>query len=142
MPHLGTSVTRLRLVYYRRPNGYFAADPERFDKYHAWFQDLLIDFSKTAVNDTILGLLEGGNDVAGGIGKGDFLALLQLRGEILRDRQREWNGPSVELAIRLDDWLGSVPARDTAGGRARSVVQSGLGAAERSFDLVMSLLAR
>lgn len=36
----------------------FAADPERFDKYHAWFQDLLFDFSKTAVNDTILGLLE------------------------------------------------------------------------------------
>ena len=49
---------------------------------------------------------------------------------------------SVDLAIRLDDWLGSVPARDTAGGLARSVVQSGLGAAERSFDLVMSLLAR
>jgi len=49
---------------------------------------------------------------------------------------------SVDLAIRLHDWLGSVPARDTAGGLARSVVQSGLGAAERSFDLVMSLLAR
>ena len=36
----------------------FAADPERFDKYHAWFQDLLFDYSKTAVNDTVLGLLE------------------------------------------------------------------------------------
>jgi glucose-6-phosphate isomerase len=36
----------------------FAADPERFDKYHAWFEDLLFDYSKTAVNDTILGLLE------------------------------------------------------------------------------------
>jgi glucose-6-phosphate isomerase len=36
----------------------FAADAGRFDKYHAWFGDLLIDYSKTAVNDTILGLLE------------------------------------------------------------------------------------
>src|SRR5688500_15789369 len=36
----------------------FAADPQRFEKYHAWFEDLLIDYSKTAVNDTILGLLE------------------------------------------------------------------------------------
>ncbi|RZL13489.1 MAG: hypothetical protein EOO89_17445 [Pedobacter sp.] len=31
----------------------FAADPERFDKYHAWYQDLLFDFSKTAVNEPI-----------------------------------------------------------------------------------------
>ncbi|CAN7559694.1 glucose-6-phosphate isomerase [Rhizobium sp. LjRoot254] len=36
----------------------FAADPQRFEKYHAWFEDLLFDYSKTAVNDTILGLLE------------------------------------------------------------------------------------
>jgi glucose-6-phosphate isomerase len=36
----------------------FAADPDRFDKYHTWFQDLLFDYSKTAVNDTILGVLE------------------------------------------------------------------------------------
>jgi glucose-6-phosphate isomerase len=35
----------------------FAADPQRFDKYHAWFDDLLMDYSKTAVNETILGLL-------------------------------------------------------------------------------------
>ena len=43
----------------------FAADPERFDKYHAWFQDLLFDYSKTAVNDTILGLLEELSAAAG-----------------------------------------------------------------------------
>ncbi|UVC09326.1 glucose-6-phosphate isomerase [Rhizobium sp. TH2] len=36
----------------------FAADPQRFEKYHAWFEDLLIDYSKTAINDTILGLLK------------------------------------------------------------------------------------
>ena len=35
----------------------FAADPQRFEKYHDWFEDLLFDYSKTAVNDTILGLL-------------------------------------------------------------------------------------
>ena len=43
----------------------FAADPQRFDKYHAWFQDLLFDYSKTAVNDTILGLLEELSAAAG-----------------------------------------------------------------------------
>jgi glucose-6-phosphate isomerase len=46
----------------------FAADPKRFDTYHAWFEDLLFDYSKTAVNDTILGLLEelsAAADVAG-----------------------------------------------------------------------------
>jgi glucose-6-phosphate isomerase len=36
----------------------FAADPQRFEKYHAWFEDLLFDYSKTAINDAILGLLE------------------------------------------------------------------------------------
>lgn len=48
----------------------------------------------------------------------------------------------VDLALRLADWLGSIPARDVAGASARAVVQNGLGAAERSFDLVSSLLAR
>jgi glucose-6-phosphate isomerase len=46
----------------------FAADPKRFDTYHAWFEDLLFDYSKTAVNDTILSLLEelsAAADVAG-----------------------------------------------------------------------------
>jgi len=35
----------------------FAADPQRFDRYHAWFGDLLMDYSKTAINDVVLGLL-------------------------------------------------------------------------------------
>jgi glucose-6-phosphate isomerase len=43
----------------------FAADPERFDKYHAWYQDLLFDYSKTAVNDTVLRLLEDLSHAAG-----------------------------------------------------------------------------
>ncbi|HEY6088321.1 MAG TPA: glycosyltransferase N-terminal domain-containing protein [Gemmatimonadaceae bacterium] len=48
----------------------------------------------------------------------------------------------IDLSLRLADWLGSVAARDTAGTAAREMVESGLGAAERSFALVTSLLAR
>jgi 3-deoxy-D-manno-octulosonic-acid transferase len=48
----------------------------------------------------------------------------------------------ADLSIRLADWLGSVAARDSAGASARAMVQSGLGAAERSFALVSALLAR
>ena len=48
----------------------------------------------------------------------------------------------ADLTIRLGYWLGSVPARDAAGSSARRMVQDGLGAAERSYDLVTALLAR
>jgi 3-deoxy-D-manno-octulosonic-acid transferase len=48
----------------------------------------------------------------------------------------------ADLLLRLAEWLGSVPARDAAGASAREMVQSGLGAAERSFALVIALLAR
>jgi 3-deoxy-D-manno-octulosonic-acid transferase len=48
----------------------------------------------------------------------------------------------TDLSLRLADWLGSMAARDTAGAAARDMVESGLGAAERSFALVTSLLAR
>ncbi|HEX6626356.1 MAG TPA: glycosyltransferase N-terminal domain-containing protein [Gemmatimonadaceae bacterium] len=48
----------------------------------------------------------------------------------------------VDLAIRLGDWLGSVSARDAAGAAARAMVQEGLGAAERSYQLVTTLLPR
>ncbi len=48
----------------------------------------------------------------------------------------------ADLSLRLSDWLGSVPARDSAGDAARSMVQEGTGAAERSFALVSALLDR
>ncbi len=48
---------------------------------------------------------------------------------------------AVDLSFRLAEWLGSVPARDAAGALARDMVERGLGAAERSFALVTSLLA-
>ncbi|MDQ6871963.1 MAG: hypothetical protein M3037_08100 [Gemmatimonadota bacterium] len=46
----------------------------------------------------------------------------------------------ADLSLRLSDWLGSLPARDSAGQAARSMVQEGTGAAERSFALVSALL--
>ncbi len=48
----------------------------------------------------------------------------------------------ADLTLRLSDWLGSLPARDSAGEAARSIVQEGSGAAERSFALVNALLDR
>ena len=36
----------------------FAADPKRFSRFNASFDDLLMDYSKTAVNDDVLVLLE------------------------------------------------------------------------------------
>ncbi len=48
----------------------------------------------------------------------------------------------VDLTIRLADWLGSIPARDVAGVAAKTMVQRELGAAERSFQLVTTLLPR
>jgi 3-deoxy-D-manno-octulosonic-acid transferase len=49
---------------------------------------------------------------------------------------------AADLAIRLGYWLGSTPARDAAGSSARTMVQQGLGAAERSYELITALLAR
>jgi 3-deoxy-D-manno-octulosonic-acid transferase len=48
----------------------------------------------------------------------------------------------ADLSLRLSDWLGSLPARDAAGEAARSMVQAGTGAGERSFELVSALLGR
>ncbi len=47
-----------------------------------------------------------------------------------------------DLARRLGDLLASRAARDTAGAAARLTVEKGLGAAERSYDLVRELLGR
>ncbi|HEV7435246.1 MAG TPA: glucose-6-phosphate isomerase, partial [Pseudorhizobium sp.] len=43
----------------------FAADPRRFERYSASLEDLLMDFSKIAINEDILGLLERLADEAG-----------------------------------------------------------------------------
>jgi 3-deoxy-D-manno-octulosonic-acid transferase len=48
----------------------------------------------------------------------------------------------ADLSLRLSDWLGSLPARDSAGAAARAMVASAAGAAERSFQLVSELLDR
>ncbi len=48
----------------------------------------------------------------------------------------------TDLARRLQELLGSTSNRDTAGAAARATVERGLGAAERSFQLVTELLGR
>ncbi|MFB9949996.1 glucose-6-phosphate isomerase [Rhizobium puerariae] len=47
----------------------FAADPDRFERFSASFDDLLMDYSKTAVNDEILLLLERLAEVGGVVKK-------------------------------------------------------------------------
>jgi 3-deoxy-D-manno-octulosonic-acid transferase len=49
---------------------------------------------------------------------------------------------TADLSLRLADWLGSISGRDVAGANAREMVREGLGAAERSFELVTYLLRR
>ena len=46
----------------------------------------------------------------------------------------------VALQERLIEWLTRSPERTHAGERARALVRSGLGAAERSFAVVAGLL--
>jgi 3-deoxy-D-manno-octulosonic-acid transferase len=47
---------------------------------------------------------------------------------------------AASIAKQLVEWLSRRSTRDAAGGRARALVRSGLGAARRSFDLVTPLL--
>jgi len=47
-----------------------------------------------------------------------------------------------DLARQLTELLSSKELRDSSGGAARALVQSGLGAAERSYQLVIELLGR
>ncbi|HST07235.1 MAG TPA: glycosyltransferase N-terminal domain-containing protein [Gemmatimonadaceae bacterium] len=49
---------------------------------------------------------------------------------------------AADLTIRLGDWLGSPASRELAGTNARNMVLSGVGAAERSFELITALLLR
>ena len=50
-------------------------------------------------------------------------------------------GDAEHLAATLGEWLTSVEARRAAGARARDVVAKGVGAAERTVELVSRLLA-
>lgn len=64
------------------------------------------------------------------------------RDAILLHRSR--GGDSVatvdELIEGLEYWLGDVATRNTAGAAARALVERGLGAGERSYELVMGLM--
>jgi 3-deoxy-D-manno-octulosonic-acid transferase len=63
----------------------------------------------------------------------DAALLLQAGGAVAAE-------DAATLAARLGEWLTSVEARSSAGGRAREVVRAGLGAAARSVALVSRLL--
>jgi 3-deoxy-D-manno-octulosonic-acid transferase len=47
---------------------------------------------------------------------------------------------ATSLEAALEAWLDDPPARRAAGDLAREVVRSGLGAAERSYELVAALM--
>ncbi len=49
-----------------------------------------------------------------------------------------WDALSLDAA--LEAWLDDESARRAAGDAAREVVRAGLGAAERSYDLVAALM--
>jgi 3-deoxy-D-manno-octulosonic-acid transferase len=65
----------------------------------------------------------------------DASAVLASGGaHVVKDRE--------EIVRRLEELFGSKEARDASGGAARAVVERGLGAAERSYQLVTELLGR
>ncbi|MCP4314540.1 MAG: glucose-6-phosphate isomerase [Hyphomicrobiales bacterium] len=62
IPEIGTTLTRL---HQHHDNGAltdmraaFSADPDRFARFSARLDDLLLDYSKCAVDDTVMGLLQ------------------------------------------------------------------------------------
>lgn len=57
----------------------FASDPGRFDKYHVRFEDLLMDYSKTPINDQVLALLAELADAGGVAAKREAM----FKGEII-----------------------------------------------------------
>ena len=59
---------------------------------------------------------------------------------LLRARAAATASDTTSLEATLTAWLEDEPARRAAGKSARDVVRAGLGAAERSFELVASLL--
>jgi len=79
----------------------FASDPERFDKYHAWYQDLLFDFSKTAVNEPIMRLLEELSHVAGVAAKreamfaGEIINITEKRAVLHTALRNRANSPVI-----------------------------------------------
>jgi 3-deoxy-D-manno-octulosonic-acid transferase len=64
----------------------------------------------------------------------DAALLLQAKAAVVAD-------DTATLAARLREWLASPDARRAAGDRARDIVRTGVGAAERTFVLVSRLLA-
>jgi 3-deoxy-D-manno-octulosonic-acid transferase len=64
----------------------------------------------------------------------DAALLLEAKGAVAAD-------DATIMAARLREWLASADARRAAGDRARAIVRTGVGAAERTVALVSRLLA-
>ncbi|WP_449255849.1 glucose-6-phosphate isomerase [Bosea sp. (in: a-proteobacteria)] len=137
----------------------FAADPRRFDRFSARLDDLLLDYSKTAVTPEIFALLLDLASAAGVAAKRDAMfagaainttenrAVLHTALRNLSDRPVEVDGADVmpEVRATLDRLFafaegvrgGSIAAAD--GGRFTDVVNIGIGGSD--LGPVMATLA-
>jgi glucose-6-phosphate isomerase len=106
----------------------FAADSGRFDAYHAWFDDLLMDYSKTAVNTEIMALLTelaAAADVAGkreAMFKGEIINFTEGRAVLHTALRNRSNAP---VLVDGRDVMGDVNAVIAAMGKFAEGVRSG-----------------
>lgn len=106
----------------------FAADSGRFDAYHAWFEDLLMDYSKTAVNKEIMALLTElatAADVAGkreAMFKGEIINFTEGRAVLHTALRNRSNAP---VLVDGKDVMGDVNAVIAAMGKFAEGVRSG-----------------
>ncbi|MBB1249061.1 glucose-6-phosphate isomerase [Rhizobium sp. G21] len=106
----------------------FAADSGRFDAYHAWFEDLLMDYSKTAVNTEIMALLTelaAAADVAGkreAMFKGEIINFTEGRAVLHTALRNRSNAP---VLVDGRDVMGDVNAVIAAMGKFAEGVRSG-----------------
>jgi glucose-6-phosphate isomerase len=106
----------------------FSRDLGRFDKYHVWFEDLLMDFSKTAVNDEILALLTELAAAAGVATKreamfaGEIINITESRAVLHTALRNRANTP---VMVDGRDVMGDVNAVLAAMGEFAEAIRSG-----------------
>ena len=107
----------------------FASDPKRFETFHAWFDDLLMDYSKTAVNGTILGLLAELAETAGVTSKreamfrGDLINFTENRAVLHTALRNRSNSP---VLVEGKDVMPDVNAVLAAMGEFAEGIRSGI----------------
>ncbi len=106
----------------------FASDPARFDKYHVRFEDLLMDYSKAAVNEQVFALLTELADSAGVAAKreamfsGEIINITEQRAVLHTALRNRSNTPVV---VDGKDVMGDVNAVLAAMGEFAEGVRSG-----------------